>query len=412
MVAQLTAEKFHTTFGQAAKWADDCEVAVIGAGPYGLSVGAHLKAANIATRVFGEPMGFWQRNMPKGMRLRSHWRASNLSDPNGHFALDAYAKKTGFHPREQMTLEDFVRYGRWFQSQAVADLDSRKVKSVEDAPGGFRLMLEDDDVVHARRVIIAMGLRHQEFRPAEFSSLPPGLFSHSAEHDDLGIFSGKRVAVIGRGQSAVESAVLTQEGGGQVDLISNGDVHWIGSETPRQGKELLWTAHGIMAAPSAVGPFPLNWLNDLPGMTRLLPDLLRAKLSTRSLRPAATAWLRPRATDVRRVTGKKIAAAHDNGSEVSLHFDDGATASYDHILLSTGYRMNIAKFGVLADDIVRQVDCVDGYPRLSGGFESTVPGLHFVGASSVRSIGALMRFVAGAGYAARSVTQTVRSRAA
>ncbi|MGI8524596.1 MAG: NAD(P)-binding domain-containing protein [Pseudolabrys sp.] len=411
MVGQLTAAKFNTSFGAPAKWADDCEVAVIGAGPYGLSVGAHLKAANIATRVFGEPMGFWQRNMPRGMRLRSAWRASNLSDPTGQFALDAYAKQTGFHAREQMRLEDFVRYGQWFQSQAVPDLDPRKVSSVEDAPAGFRLVLEDGTAVHARRVVIAMGLRNQDFRPAEFAALPSSLVSHSAEHDNLGIFSGKRIAVVGRGQSAVESAVLAHEGGAQVDLISNGGVHWIGSETPVDGKALLWTVHGILDAPSAVGPFPLNWLNDMPGMTRLLPDGVRAKLSKRSLRPAATAWLRPRASHLGFVSGKKVIEAKAAAKKIAIRLDDGATAMFDHVLLSTGYRMNIARFGVLADDIVHRVGCVDGYPRLSGGFESSVPGLHFVGSSSVRSIGALMRFVAGAAYTARNVTRAVRAQA-
>ena len=51
--------------------ANSCEAAVIGAGPYGLSVAAHLDHAGFATRVFGEPMDFWRQNMPKGMVLRS-----------------------------------------------------------------------------------------------------------------------------------------------------------------------------------------------------------------------------------------------------------------------------------------------------------------------------------------------------
>ena len=46
------------------------EIAVIGAGPYGLSIAAHMADANISTRVFGDTMSFW-RNMPKGMKLRS-----------------------------------------------------------------------------------------------------------------------------------------------------------------------------------------------------------------------------------------------------------------------------------------------------------------------------------------------------
>ena len=56
----------------------------------------------------------------------------------------------------------------------------------------------------ADRVVVATGLAHQQFRPGAFDGLPASLASHSSEHDDLGIFRGKHVAVIGRGQSACE----------------------------------------------------------------------------------------------------------------------------------------------------------------------------------------------------------------
>ena len=47
------------------------DVAVIGAGPYGLSVAAHLREQSLKVIVFGRPMSFWDRNMPVGMLLRS-----------------------------------------------------------------------------------------------------------------------------------------------------------------------------------------------------------------------------------------------------------------------------------------------------------------------------------------------------
>src|SRR5213079_230240 len=55
-----------------------CDVAIVGAGPYGLSAAAHLRAANgLDVRVFGEPMSFWERHMPKGMLLRSPLEGSH-----------------------------------------------------------------------------------------------------------------------------------------------------------------------------------------------------------------------------------------------------------------------------------------------------------------------------------------------
>jgi len=55
-------------------------VVIIGAGPYGLAAAAHLRAAGIEHRIFGEPLSFWRRHMPAGMFLRSAWEASHIVD--------------------------------------------------------------------------------------------------------------------------------------------------------------------------------------------------------------------------------------------------------------------------------------------------------------------------------------------
>jgi hypothetical protein len=92
---------------------------------------------------------------------------------------------------------------------------------------------------------------------------------------------------------------------------------------------------------------------------------------------------------------------------VSLRLDDGATLEVDHVVLATGYRVDISKYRMLAPELLHRVDCADGSPVLSAGFESSLPGLHFVGSSAVMSFGPLMRFVAGTGYAAPALTRAV-----
>ena len=183
---------------------DDCDVAVIGAGPYGLAVAAHLRAAKVKTRVFGDPMATWRAHMPRGMRLRTRWRASHIADPNHRFSLDAYAVQHAIPRRDDLPLEQFTRYGEWFQRQTVPDLDTRKVARIEDAGRGFCLVLEDGEALHAGRVVIATGLTGQDYRPAVFDGLPAALVSHTSEHTGFEKWRGKRVAVIGRGQSACE----------------------------------------------------------------------------------------------------------------------------------------------------------------------------------------------------------------
>jgi cation diffusion facilitator CzcD-associated flavoprotein CzcO len=404
MGVELKPEIFQTAV-KAPAAQTSCEAAVIGAGPYGLGVAAHLRATGLSTQAFGEPMGFWRRNMPKGMWLRSPWRGSHIPDPQGKFRLEAFAAEIGVAPAENMPLEQFVRYGEWFQSHAVPDLDTRKVSLVERHANGFRLTLADGDSMIARRVVIAMGLRNQDYRPREFKGLPQELVSHSSDHADFARFKNKHVVVLGRGQSAVESAVLLSEAGAKVDLLSHGPVIWLGGEESGGAPRQALSMDGFRSGPSAVGPFPLNWLIDMPDVTRRLPDAWRDWISTRSLRPAATAWLRPRSKNVRINDRRNVVSAHEQGGKVVLALNNGVMLTVDHVLLATGYRMDVAKFGIFAPDLLARIETVDGYPKLAAGLESSVPRLHFVGSTAVRSIGGLMRFVAGAGYAARSVTR-------
>src|SRR5712692_10378297 len=299
----------------------DCEVAVIGAGPYGLAVAAHLKAANIATRVFGDPLSFWRDNMPKGMQLRSPWIASHIADPRKNFTLDVFAHQHGIDPVEdQLPREQFVSYGEWFQRQTVPDADIRKAIRIEDTGRGFCIALEDGEVVRAQRVVVAMGLANQDFRPALFVGLPKELVSHACEHANLEKWRGKRVAVVGRGQSACESAALLREAGSEVELICRGNIHWLGAPQDEESKDRswLWRTRELLQAPSAVGPPPWNWLNELPGMEHGLPAGLRSWISARSLRPACAGWIKPRFAGVRLRAGGEIVGATTKGDQIAL----------------------------------------------------------------------------------------------
>src|ERR1700689_5018718 len=122
-----------------------CNVTVIGAGPYGLSSAAYLRAAKVETRVFGEPMSFWEKQMPAGMCLRSNWGASHIADPQNALTLDEYSRQKGNHISKPIPLERFVDYGRWYQAQAVPNLEKRQVRSVEGAPLGFKVAMEDGE---------------------------------------------------------------------------------------------------------------------------------------------------------------------------------------------------------------------------------------------------------------------------
>jgi cation diffusion facilitator CzcD-associated flavoprotein CzcO len=385
---------------------EECDVAVIGAGPYGLAAAAHLKAAKIATRIFGEPMSFWRDHMPKGMTLRSPWRATHIADPAGDHSLDVYAAARSIPRAAHAVLEDFIAYGEWFGSRIAPDVDTRKVRLVAADHDGYRLRLDDGETVKARRVIMATGLARQQFVPAPFTGLPPDLVSHACDHTDFTRFRGRRVAVVGRGQSAVESAALLSEAEAEVELISRGPVHWLGRPSSEAGAKdgLAWRLHELTVAPSAVGPFPLSWMVELPGLAHRLPATARSWFNRRTLKPGAMAWLRPRCEKVRINANRQIVRASATATHVALELDAGE-AHFDHVVLATGYRIDVAKLGILESNVLQRLSRADGSPILGAGLESSVPGLHFVGATAVASFGPLMRFIAGSGFAARAVTR-------
>jgi cation diffusion facilitator CzcD-associated flavoprotein CzcO len=387
----------------------DCEVAVIGAGPFGLAAASALKAAGVDTLTFGGAMSFWRDHMPRGMRLRSPWHATYVGYTKGPLSLDSYAKVLGISPREPLLLQNFVDYGLWIQTQAVPDLDIRRVSCVETAKGGFCLVLADGNGVRVRRVVVATGLMNQQLIPAAFNGMPRELVSHASEHTGYESFRGKRVAVIGRGQSACESAALLKRNGADVELVCHGDIHWLGYRA-LSGKQ-SWSLRDFvserLASPSRVGPFPISWLVEVPGFVHRFPEAARAKLNKRSLSAGASGWLKPDFDGIKVNAGSRIISASAKGNAIELRFEKDA-ATFDHVLLGTGYRIDIARLGLFAPDMLAAIARREGLPVLSAGFESSIPGLHFVGASAVGSFGPLMRFTAGTPFAARTVARFVQ----
>jgi hypothetical protein len=92
---------------------------------------------------------------------------------------------------------------------------------------------------------------------------------------------------------------------------------------------------------------------------------------------------------------------------VKVRLDDGAERNIDHIVLGTGYRVNISKYDFLAPELMQQIDCFNGYPRLKAGLETSVPGLYILGAPAAWSFGPLMQFVSGTRYASHALLRSI-----
>lgn len=383
-------------------YSSQCEVAVIGAGPYGLSAGAHLKATGISARVFGQPMEFWAKKMPEGMLLRSPRVASNLSDPAGAFALEAYELASKMAPCAPLPVDTFVEYGRWFRHQLGSDLDEREVLRLDRDEPGFRLTLADGEEVLARRVVIAAGIGPFKKKPTVFQNLPSEHVTHCYEGREIRKFARKRVAVIGAGQSALECAALLHESSADVEVIARQPhINWIGQHSwlHHMGpiSKMLYSSHDV-------GPAGISRVVAYPKITALIPLRLRDRIRTRAVRPAGARWLPDRLKNVKTAVGRGVADARMAGNEVVLRLDDGGERRVDHVLLGTGYQVDIGKYDFLPTQLTRSIQQLDGYPRLGSGLCCSVPGLHFIGATAARSFGPLLYFVAGTEFASRELT--------
>ena len=391
-----------------------CDAVIIGAGPYGLSAAAHLRALKgFEVRVFGEPMSFWDRNMPVGMLLRSSWSATQIADPNDSLTLEAYRAESGNHFSAPVPLDRFVQYGLWYQRQAVPDLDQRKVVRVECESKGFHLTLQDGEALRSRRVIIAGGIGSFARRPPEFRALPSELASHTSEHRDLGKFAKKQILVVGGGQSALESGALLHEAGAEVEVVTRSHkIHWL------QGR-LSTTLHKrsgrfvprLLYAPTDVGPAGISQLVARPDLFKRLPRQVQDKLRRRSVRAAGARWLVDRLREVPISLGRTVVAVVPAGDRVRVQVDDGSERTVDHILLGTGYRVDISKYEFLAPKLAESISCFNGYPRLKVGLETSVAGLHILGAPAAWSYGPLMQFVSGARYASHALTRRIGGEA-
>ncbi len=381
-----------------------CDVAIVGAGPYGLSAAAHLcQVKGLDIRLFGEPMSFWERHMPERMFLRSPWDASHISDPDDRLTLDRYRDDDErSQSRSPLGVGDFIAYGRWFYQQVGVPAERNTVLRIDRTGPEYRLVLERGADVRARRVVIAGGQQSFVHRPAVFDDVPRSLATHTSEHRDFRRFRGKHVCVIGSGTSAVEAAGFLCDAGARVEVLMRGPVlRW-----PRQwthAKPLGWMLYGR----GDVGPAGVSLIVQRPDLFRRLPRWVQTWWGRRAIRPSVLPRLKPSVAAVPIHTRRWVLEAREDGERVHLWLNDGTQRVVDHVVLGTGYRVNVARYPFMSADVLDRTALVRGYPLLDAGFETSLPALHFLGAPAAWSFGPLMRFVAGTEFSSRALARRV-----
>jgi cation diffusion facilitator CzcD-associated flavoprotein CzcO len=385
------------------------DIAIVGAGPYGLSIAAHLNAREIPFRIFGSPMGVWATGMPRGMRLKSEGFASSLSDPESKFTLQDYCHQEGIpysDVGDPVQLETFVAYGLAFQKRFVPHLEDRLVTLLRREGAGFELLLQDGEKVFARRVIVAVGITYFANVPPVLVGLPSALVSHSSAHGDLTGFRGRRIAVIGSGASAIDLAGLLHAAGASVDLIARASsIRFQDPPRPQSWTERLrYPRTGIGSG------LEMLFHAHLPHWFRHLPEPIRLNRVRKILGPAPGWFSKDHVVGkVSFHLGSEIAGARSEAGRAVLELtdrnDQGERVEADHVIAATGYQVDLQRVAFLDAQLRAQIRKTGAAPALSASFQSSVPGLYFVGVSAANSFGPLMRFAFGAKFTARRLAR-------
>ena len=394
----------------------DQETTIVGAGPYGVSIAAHLHAAELPFELLGTPFESWRSFMPEGMLLKSERFASNLWDPQRRYTLQRYceAHRLAYQAvGSPLSLRQFLEYGEWFRQQTAVEPRDVKVNQVRRVPGGFGVRLADGSSFTSRRVVLATG--HMAFRrvPYELASLPEPLVLHSTRIGDVRQYAGREVCVIGAGQSALETAALLHESGARVRVLVRRDrIEWNSPSLPRAlPARILRPDAGVAAGWRSVA------VSELPRTFRwcFQPEK-RHRFVAHSYGPSGSWWLRARVegrVPVRLGSRMMSAEAADGGVRLRVQNSaDTEVVDAQHVIAATGFRIDIARLDYLEPALARAIAVeAPGVPALDSRFETSVPGLFIVGVASAPVFGPIMRFMYGAKHVAPVLTSRLRSGA-
>src|SRR5690348_17153610 len=373
-----------------------------------MALAAHLRAQGMQFRIFGQPMHSWRTQMPEGMLLKSEGFASSISDPDDSYPLARFCAERSVPYADiglPVPIGTFIDYGMEFQRRYVPELETRLLRHLAPGDGGFRLQLDSGETFSAEQVVIAVGVGHFPYLPRELASLSAHL-SHSSEHSALGAFRDRDVIVVGAGASAVDLAALLHQQGSRVRLVARRgaiDFH----APPEQRRRRL--SERLRAPRSGLG---LGWRSrlceDAPLLFRVMPRDFRHRVVQRHLGPAPGWFVREQVEGhVPMFLGARLlgAEAHNGTAMVRIAQDAGVeqTLEAEHIIAATGYRVDLRRLDFVSPELLARVEMVEHTPVLSSRFETSLPGLFFIGPAAANCFGPLMRFACGNRFVARRV---------
>ena len=376
----------------------NCDLLVIGAGPYGVATAAYAKSRGLDVIVCGKFMEFWKRSMPDGLLLRSDekWHL----DAEQIHTFKEFIKEAGYTKEqiEPVPVSVFLEYADWFRDRKKLEIRDCYVTGLSGSAGAFKAKTDSGHAISAKRVVVAPGYRCFRKLPDDIVKLlPAGSFKHTSDHKNFEELKGKRCLIIGGRQSAYESAALIAELPAEKVFMSH--RHKIPKFIPSD-----WSVLEEMAE---------NTSNE-PAWWRRLGPSAREQFVDRAVeagRLRLEPWLWPRVeegnVEIFEETVLESASRSERGIRVRL--SSGKEFEVDYFILATGYEVDVRKLPFLSAALGDRLKTEEGSPHLDEGMQASVSGLYFVGMIAARQFSLVFGFTRGCPIAARIVVDDVCS---
>ncbi len=366
----------------------DVKVAIIGSGPYGVSIANELHARRVCFRIFGKPFSLWFDHTQDNMAIRSDWHTSEVYAPDRRYSFRAYLKRT--HPedadailKKRIPVDIFRDYLRDTLGKLPYEIESVYVTRVNRTDGGFRILCGNGEAFNAEHVIVATGIESHRFLPPVLETFPSDSVVHAWYTKRIQGMKGKNVLVAGAGQSAAEAIAA---------LSTGNNVTWLVRHPPVFFNEPI-------NLPTPVFNFVLR----ISPLFFFIPESVKRILAKKFVESTITPDMKTVVTrkEVEQIRGDLDDLGLTRGKSGTIH-SSALQKDFDAIVAATGYRYSMDSMPFLSEEIRNTVAVRRGVPRLSFRFETTIPNLYLTGGIAEPSHGPALRFIMGTYHAAKS----------
>jgi len=350
---------------------------IIGAGPFGLSLGAYCEDAGLDYMIVGKSMELWRDHMPQGMNLRSahDWHL----DANNRATFEAYLAELGLEAKKTLPIsrDFYLGYVNWFQNKKRLQPITQYVTQLEKSNELFISKLDNGDVIQSRHVVIALGFQYFAYIPQTLSEMiPTSSSSHTCQLVNFANLKDKRCLIIGGRQSAFEWAALIKDAGASQIHLSHrhdnpppleADWSWVPNVVGKMVEDETW--------------YPNLSVDEKQHYNQQLWHEGRLKiepwLAPHLAHPSIRTWANTEVTQCQQ---------QEDGS-LNIQLSNGQTLNIDHVIYATGYKPNVFKIPFLQNSsLVKSLKLINNQPVLDTRFQTNVDGLY------ITSLGATMQF--------------------